>query len=96
MTNCDLPVGPCSGCKAGEAFDQEIEVSLEQRQISNRNSTHDPFILRLPFELASRVFVFCVPSEDEQVAHPGKYRAQLLLTWVCKGELSHDVQSTNY
>ena len=96
MTNCDLPVDPGSACKAGEAVDQEIEVSPEQRRISNRNSIHDPFILRLPFELASRVFVFCVPSEDEQVAHRGNCRTQLLLTWVCKGELAHDVQFTNY
>jgi len=88
---CNL--GPCSACRDAETIDQQIELLFERRRQlwSIRNSFHDRFILQLPLELASRIFICCVPSEDEQVARPNQHRTQLLLTWVCKSEFTAGV-----
>jgi len=85
MVDCNL--GPCFTCKEIEAVDHQIERLLEQRSRlqSSRNAFHDPFILRLPLELASHIFLFCLPTEDRQV-HSHQQRTQFILSWVCKGK----------
>jgi len=78
MTECNL--GPCSACRDAELVDQKLESLFERRRQlwSIRNTFRDRVTLRLPLELASRIFICCVPSEDEQVARPNQHRTQLL------------------
>ena len=60
--------GPCALCLELEEFDRECQailVSLTKRRrgiLQRINQRHDPFIQHLPLELASKVFVFCLPQ----------------------------------
>jgi len=62
--------GPCAFCLELEEFDRECQVILaslteRRRGIMQRiNQRHDPFIQRLPLELASQVLVFCLPQHN--------------------------------
>jgi hypothetical protein len=59
---------PCDGCSELAAFDSQHNTQVLSPKLSQKrcslttkiNYHHDPFILRLPFELASMVFIFCV------------------------------------
>jgi len=94
MTNCNPGPLACATCKDAEALDQQVERLVEQRKQlrSIRNATHDPFILRFPFELTSRIFLFCSPSEERRISLSGQDRIELILSWVCEGEYTPDVQ----
>ena len=67
---CKLSRGrPCASCLELEIFDREAQAILEglsenrQRILEKINQRHDPFIQRLPLELASQVFTFCIPPQ---------------------------------
>ena len=61
--------GPCALCQELEEFDRESQEILvgfteQRREILGRiNERHDPFIQRLPLELASQVFTFYLPQQ---------------------------------
>jgi len=61
--------GPCALCQELEYFDRGYHAILEglaeqRRNILQRiNESHDPFIQRLPLELASQIFAFCLPRQ---------------------------------
>ena len=68
---CKLMEGkPCSLCQELEEFDIGYQAILEglveqRRKILQRiNERHDPFIQRLPPELASQVFTSCLPRQE--------------------------------
>ena len=68
---CKLMEGkPCSLCQELEEFDRGYQAILEglveqRRKILQRiNERHDPFIQRLPPELASQVFTSCLPRQE--------------------------------
>ena len=67
---CELMEGgPCALCQELEYFDRGYHAILEglaeqRRNILQRiNESHDPFIQRLPLELASQIFAFCLPRQ---------------------------------
>ena len=75
---CKLVEGePCAFCRELEEFDVKYQAILEglaeqRRNILQRiNEHHDPFIQRLPLELASQIFVSCLPQHvfDSDPAH---------------------------
>ena len=87
----------CDGCSQLAIFDTQHNAQLLSPELSEIrcslatriNHHHDPFIHRLPFELASKVFVFC--AEDfrfsDQINTPLHERAvtsPLLLGKVCR------------
>ena len=61
--------GPCALCQDLEEFDRGYQAILESLAEQRRNilqkinERHDPFIQRLPLELASRVLAFCLPRQ---------------------------------
>jgi len=61
--------GSCALCRELDDFDigyQAIlqDLTQQRRNILQRiNERHDPFIQRFPFEIASQVFVFCLPRQ---------------------------------
>ena len=55
--------GPCTLCLELDEFDREYQATLASLTKRRRgNQRHDPFIQHLPLELASKVFVFCLPQ----------------------------------
>ena len=65
-----LGIGPCELCVRMKESDKRVteakrslERVLEQRRklVTAANEQHDPFIHRLPPEIASRIFHFCLP-----------------------------------
>ena len=69
--SCKLAHGsPCAPCLELEIFDREAQSILERLSEDRRkilaqiNRHHDPFIQRLPLELASQIFAFCLPLRD--------------------------------
>ncbi|KAF9522579.1 hypothetical protein CPB83DRAFT_864230 [Crepidotus variabilis] len=96
------PSGPCSACERLLAVEQRIRhatTALEQalvdrQQLQNhRNSVHDPFS-RLPTEVSSQIFSFCVPPSptldefyEDYCWHQNPHvpYTQLTLGAVCQG-----------
>ena len=81
--SCKLARGrPCASCLELENFDREAESILERRSedrqkiLAKINRRHDPFIQRLPLELASQIFAFCIPPQD-----PGDDPRYIPLIW---------------
>ena len=81
--SCKLADGrPCASCLELESFDREAEAILERLSEDRRkilakiNWRHDPFIQRLPLELASQIFAFCIPPQD-----PGDDPRYIPLIW---------------
>lgn len=62
--------GPCNLCLELEALEEESQALLdklaEPRAIikAKVNKHHDPFILRLPIEIASQIFIFCLSGKE--------------------------------
>ena len=80
--SCKLAHGsPCAPCLELEIFDREAQSILERLSEDRRkilaqiNRHHDPFIQRLPLELASQIFAFCLPPQGP---HPYPYYNPLL------------------
>ena len=67
---CKLVRGrPCTSCLELETFDREAQAILEEDRrkiLAEINQRHDPFIQRLPVELASQIFAFCLPPQDHE------------------------------
>ena len=67
---CKLVQGrPCTSCLELETFDREAQAILEEDRrkiLAEINQCHDPFIQRLPVELASQIFAFCIPPQDHE------------------------------
>ncbi|KIM35590.1 hypothetical protein M413DRAFT_346572 [Hebeloma cylindrosporum] len=87
-TNCSiLEGGPCPACK------EHLQLEKKHREIQERfrtlrtkmNATHDPFILRLPPETASHIFLLSMGERDTcQVSGDG-LPTPFLLGAVCRG-----------
>ena len=92
----------CATCSKIALLDQKVleaEYALraaeEERRICfvSLNRHLDPFILRLPVELASRIFVACLPrpasihvfSQLDDMKYDPDYPIQFLLSSVCQG-----------
>jgi len=80
---CKLAHGsPCAPCLELEIFDREAQSTLERLSEDRRkilakiNRRHDPFIQRLPLELASQIFAFCLPPQG-----PHPYPSYNPLLW---------------
>lgn len=90
----------CDGCSELATFDTQHNIQVLSPELSeircslatNINHRHDPFIHRLPFELASKVFVFHVedfidePLSDQinTSLHKAALISPLLLGRVCR------------
>ncbi|KAF9530976.1 hypothetical protein CPB83DRAFT_833981 [Crepidotus variabilis] len=58
--HCQKGPNPCVACQSLSALDAEY-AAARMVLLSRVNEHHDPFILRLPVELASRIFTHCLP-----------------------------------
>lgn len=71
----------CDGCSALANFDAQHntqvlspELSEIRRSLATKiNCHHDPFIHRLPLELASKVFVFCIEDFIHKIFRSDRY-----------------------
>ena len=100
----DLPVacallegGPCSACKEWADIQGQIKrleeeiIKLKEKHHALRttmNSIHDPFIHKLPPEIASHIFCLCLPTLDFGELYPWPKRREvtgiLRLGGVCR------------
>jgi len=92
--------GLCNGCSELTKFDTQHNTQVLSPELSkircslatNINHRHDPLVHRLPFELASKIFVFCVEDfMDEPFSdqiniplHKPALTSPLLLGRVCR------------
>ncbi|KIM47387.1 hypothetical protein M413DRAFT_439067 [Hebeloma cylindrosporum] len=77
-TNCSIVGGgPCSACKEDMELEQKIQELQEKRRHlrTKMNANHDPFVLRLPPEIASHIFCLSMDELD----------APYLFGAVCRG-----------
>ncbi|KAF9527757.1 hypothetical protein CPB83DRAFT_907358 [Crepidotus variabilis] len=105
--NCvEVEGGPCVHCAQLEELDfqaNEVKENLRRildmrkQQLTARNHHHDPFTSRLPLELATRIFKYCLPPIptidnfgcsprfiDLGYGIPSTARPQFLLGAVCR------------
>ncbi|KIM35640.1 hypothetical protein M413DRAFT_347359 [Hebeloma cylindrosporum] len=71
--------GPCSACKEAMEVEQKIqELQQRHRQLRTKmNANHDPFVLKLPPEIASHIFVLSMDNL--------KTKTPYLFGSVCRG-----------
>jgi len=82
---------PCLVCHEDVELERTIEELKEKRRIlrSQMNAIHDPFVLALPPEISSRIFVFSMDKWDDEPWNHNMILRTLptpfLLGTVCRG-----------
>ena len=89
MPNCNiLDGGGCLACKEDMQLQQKIQKLQERRRKlrTKMNANHDPFILKLPPEVASHIFLLSMGERDTvEVSCGGGLPTPFLLGAVCRG-----------
>ena len=89
MPDCNILEGErCMGCKEGMHLQQKIQKPQERsRKLRTKmNADHDPFVLKLPPEVASRIFLLSMGYRDnDRVSCGDGLPTPFLLGAVCRG-----------
>jgi hypothetical protein len=90
VVHCNiLEGGGCLACKEDIALEQKIQELQERRQElrTKMNASHDPFVLKLPPEVASYIFLLSVEEWDppDISQRSGGLPTPFLLGAICSG-----------
>ena len=80
--------GPCLACKEDLELEQKNQEIQERRRTvrTQMNANHDPFVLKLPPEVSSHIFLLSMGARDTYVSQRGAgLPTPFLLGAVCRG-----------
>ena len=89
VAHCSMVGGRCPACKEDLELEQKIRQLQKRRQElrTKMNANHDPFILKLPLEVASHIFLLSMGARDtsDVSRHGDILPTPFLLGAVCRG-----------
>lgn len=87
VVHCSMMGGRCLACKEDLELEQKIqELQERRRELRTRmNVNHDPFILKLPPEVASHIFLLSMGARDAYKVSGNGLPTPFLLGAVCRG-----------